>query len=43
MNPVGVGIALAAVLAGPRLYGMVQAGELDSTGALQRAPELGHP
>ena len=37
MDPVSIGIVLAAVLAGPRLYGMVQSGQLDSTGALIRA------
>ena len=37
MSPTRIGVALAAVLSGPRLYGMVRAGELDSTGALVRA------
>ncbi|MFI7585891.1 hypothetical protein ACIB24_02305 [Spongisporangium articulatum] len=36
MNPMGIGILVAAVLAGPRLYGMVESGELTGTGALLR-------
>ena len=36
MNPLVVGGAVAAVLAGPPLYGMVQSGELDSTTAIGR-------
>ena len=36
MNPFMVGAALAAIFAGPRLYSMVQSGQLDSTGAVVR-------
>jgi hypothetical protein len=36
MNPFLIGGAMAAILAGPRLYSMVQSGELDGTSALVR-------
>ena len=36
MNALVVGGAVAAVMAGPPLYGMVQSGELDSTSAIGR-------
>jgi hypothetical protein len=36
MNPLAVGLAVAAVLAGPPLYGMFQSGAIDGTGALFR-------
>jgi hypothetical protein len=36
MNPLVVGGAVAAVMAGPPLYAMVQSGELDSTSAIGR-------
>lgn len=36
MSPFRIGVALAVVLSGPRLYGMVQSGELDAGGALLR-------
>ncbi len=36
MNPVAVGSAIAALLAGPPLYGLVQTGQMDGTTALLR-------
>jgi hypothetical protein len=36
MNALVVGGAVAAVMAGPPLYGMVQTGELDGTSAIGR-------
>ncbi|MBL8932884.1 MAG: hypothetical protein JNL54_22405 [Kineosporiaceae bacterium] len=36
MNPITAGVGLAALVAGPPLYAMVQRGELDLTGALER-------
>ena len=36
MNPLVVGGAVAAVMAGPPLYAMVETGELDSTSAIGR-------
>jgi hypothetical protein len=36
MNALLVGIAVAVVMAGPPLYGLVQSGELDSTTAIGR-------
>jgi H+/gluconate symporter-like permease len=36
MNPVAVGSAVAAVLAGPPLYALVQTGQMDGTTALLR-------
>ena len=36
MNPLALGLAVAAVLAGPPLYGMFQSGAIDGVGALFR-------
>jgi hypothetical protein len=36
MSPLTVGAAVAAVMAGPPLYGLVQAGQLDGTSAIGR-------
>ena len=36
MNALLIGAAVAAVMAGPSLYGLVQSGELDGTTALGR-------
>ena len=36
MNPLLVGGAVAAIMAGPSLYGMVQSGQLDGSSALGR-------
>lgn len=36
MNPLAVGLVVAALLAGPRLYGMVQSGQMDGTTAIVR-------
>jgi len=36
MNALAIGGGIAAVMAGPPLYGMVEAGMLDGTGAIAR-------